>query len=45
METLPWPDDAFDVVTGFNSFFFSADLVGALAEARRVARPGGEVAM
>ena len=33
------------LVTGFNSFFFSADLVGALAEARRVARPGGEVAM
>lgn len=44
MERLPWPDDAFDVVTGVNSFF-SADLVGALAEARRVARPGGEVAM
>jgi ubiquinone/menaquinone biosynthesis C-methylase UbiE len=45
METLPWPDDSFDVVTGFNTFFFAADLVGALREARRVARPGGEVAM
>lgn len=45
METLPWRDDAFDVVTGFNSFFFGADLVGALAEARRVTRQGGEVAM
>jgi SAM-dependent methyltransferase len=45
MEDLPWPDDSFDVVTGFNSFFFAADLGGALREARRVARPGGEVAM
>ena len=34
METLPWPDDSFDVVTGFNSFFFAGDLVRALREAR-----------
>jgi ubiquinone/menaquinone biosynthesis C-methylase UbiE len=45
MEALPWPDDSFDVVTGFNSFFFAADLVHALREARRVARPGGAVAL
>jgi SAM-dependent methyltransferase len=45
MEALPWPDHAFDVVTGFNSFFFAADLVHALGEARRVARPGGQVAL
>jgi SAM-dependent methyltransferase len=45
MEALPWPDDSFDVVTGFNSFFFAADLVRALREARRVARPGGTVAL
>jgi SAM-dependent methyltransferase len=45
MEDLPWQDDSFDVVTGFNSFFFAADLGHALREARRVARPGGEVAM
>ena len=44
-EALPWPDDSFDVVTGFNTFFFAANLVGALREARRVARPGGTVAM
>jgi hypothetical protein len=31
------------VVTGFNSFFFAADLVGALREARRVAKPGAPV--
>jgi SAM-dependent methyltransferase len=45
MEDLPWPDGAFDVVTGFNSFFIAADMVAALREARRVARPGGRVAM
>jgi SAM-dependent methyltransferase len=45
MEALPWPDDSFDVVTGFNSFFFAADLVRVLREARRVARAGGAVAM
>ena len=39
------PDDSFDVVTGFNSFFIAADMVNALREARRVARPGASVAM
>lgn len=34
-----------DVVTGFNSFFIAADMVNALREARRVARPGAGVAM
>ena len=45
MEALPWADDSFDLVTGFNSFFIAADMVKALAEARRVARPGAAVAM
>jgi SAM-dependent methyltransferase len=45
MEALPWDDASFDVVTGFNSFFFGADVVRALGEARRVARLGGELAM
>jgi SAM-dependent methyltransferase len=45
IEALPWDDDAFDVVTGFNAFHFAADLVGALGEARRVARTGGRVAI
>ena len=44
MEELPWEDDSFDVVTGFNSFFIAADMVHALSEARRVARPGASVA-
>lgn len=45
MEALPWATDAFDVVTGFNSFFIAADMVNALREAARVARPGAGVAM
>ncbi len=45
MESLPWADDSFDLVTGFNSFFIAADMVNALREARRVARPGASVAM
>lgn len=45
IEQLPWPDDGFDVVTAFNSLQFTADAVGALAEARRVARAGGRVAV
>jgi SAM-dependent methyltransferase len=43
MEQLPYDDDSFDLVTGFNSFFFAADLVAALSEARRVAKPGATV--
>jgi SAM-dependent methyltransferase len=38
LEALPWPDDAFDVVTGFSAFQFAQDKVRALAEARRVSR-------
>jgi SAM-dependent methyltransferase len=38
MEALPYADDAFDLVTGFNSFFFADDMVAALREAGRVAR-------
>jgi SAM-dependent methyltransferase len=45
IERLPWPDNSFDVVTGFNSFIFATDIVGALREARRVARPGASVAI
>jgi SAM-dependent methyltransferase len=43
MERLPYADDTFDLVTGFNSFFFAADIVAALREAGRVARPGAPV--
>jgi SAM-dependent methyltransferase len=43
MEDLPWESDTFDVVTGFNSFFFANDMVAALREAGRVAKPGSPV--
>ncbi len=43
MQFLPFADDAFDVVAGFNSFFFAADMVAALREAGRVARSGAPV--
>jgi SAM-dependent methyltransferase len=43
MEELPWPDDSFDLVTGFNSFFFADDMVAALREAGRVGKPGAPV--
>jgi SAM-dependent methyltransferase len=38
LEALPWPDGAFDVVTGFSVFQFAADKARALGEARRVSR-------
>jgi len=43
MEALPYEDDSFDLVTGFNSFFFANDIVAALREARRVAKPAASV--
>lgn len=38
LEALPWPDDSFDLVTGFSAFQFADDKRRALSEARRVAR-------
>lgn len=43
LETLPYRDSSFDVVTGFNAFQFAANPSRALAEAARVVRPGGAV--
>lgn len=43
IEKLPFDDNAFDVVTGFNSFQFAADPIAALKEARRVTKLGGRV--
>ncbi|MFN0113626.1 MAG: class I SAM-dependent methyltransferase [Paracoccaceae bacterium] len=43
LEDVPFADASFDVVTGFNAFQFAGDPIRALAEARRVARPGGTV--
>ncbi len=43
MESLPYDADTFDLVTGFTSFFFANDMVAALREAGRVAKPGAPV--
>ncbi len=43
IEELPFEDNAFDVVTGFNSFQYAGNPVVALGEARRVIRPGGAI--
>jgi SAM-dependent methyltransferase len=43
MESLPYDDDAFDLITGFTSFFFANDMVGALREAGRVAKPAASL--
>lgn len=45
LQSLPYGHDSFDLVAGFNSFFFAADMVEALREARRVTKPGGAVAV
>jgi ubiquinone/menaquinone biosynthesis C-methylase UbiE len=43
MEDLPFPDEAYDVVTGFNSFQYAFSVANALNEAHRVLRPGGRL--
>jgi SAM-dependent methyltransferase len=43
MEALPYQTDTFDLVTGFNSFFFANDFITALREASRVAKQGAPV--
>jgi len=43
LQHLPYVDDSFDAVCGFNAFFFADDMVAALREAGRVGRPGAPV--
>jgi len=43
LQHLPYVDDTFDVVCGFNSFFYADDMVAALRDAGRVAKPGAPV--
>jgi ubiquinone/menaquinone biosynthesis C-methylase UbiE len=43
LENLPFSSNSFDLVTGFNAFQYAANPVTALAEAKRVAKPGAHV--
>jgi len=43
MESLPWGDATFDLVTGIAAFTFTANPVLALREAARVVKPDGRV--
>ncbi len=45
MESLPWGDASFDVVTSFNGVQYALDRELALAEAARVVRPSGRIAV
>ena len=43
LETLPFKDSTFDVVTGFNSFQYAGSYENALKEAKRLLKPGGRL--
>lgn len=43
LEQLPFADESFDVVTGFNSFQYAADRAHGLEEAGRVLKPDGRL--
>jgi SAM-dependent methyltransferase len=45
MESLPYSDQMFDVVTGFNAFQYAGNPAIALAQARRVTKSGGFIAI
>jgi len=43
VESLPFPDDYFDLVTAVETYYFWPDLIKNLEEIRRVLKPGGSV--
>lgn len=45
LEDLPYADDSFDVALAANSVQYAANPIAALAELKRVTRPGGRIAV
>jgi ubiquinone/menaquinone biosynthesis C-methylase UbiE len=43
LEDMPFGDNSFDIVTGFNSFQYAGNAVEALRQARRVLRSEGKI--
>ena len=43
LEALPFADNSFDIVTGFNSFQYAGDFEKALQEAKRVLKKNGRL--
>ncbi len=43
LEILPFANDTFDLVTGFNAFQYAGDAAQALREAGRVTKPSGTI--
>ena len=43
LETLPFTNNTFDVVAGFNAFQYAGDIAKALKEAKRVLKPLGKL--
>jgi SAM-dependent methyltransferase len=45
LEALPFADNSFHIVAGFNSFQYAGSFDNALKEATRVLRPGGSIVL
>ena len=45
VESLPFPDDFFDLVAVVEAYYFFPDLINNLKEIRRVLKPGGSVVL
>jgi SAM-dependent methyltransferase len=45
LESIPFSNDSFDLVTGFNSFQYAGSFENALSEARRVTKKNGKLVL